>query len=248
MKTKALTRAGTFVQIASLLASIATFALISGPTQSMRRARADVAHATHAAPLPAMHSAVLASSAPAELEDRRPVLPIPECEWTPRARTQLTRMVLIESSSGRDGPAIAWTMARRWKVLARLRGESFADYVVSTSRPLRRYEEQRAKGLEDYMAISIAGLTEYQAEVVSDGALNHDEVAASLDAWARGAVEDPCGGASFMWASPWFRHSSTPVSCGDTANRFYEFPRRTHDRYAAMLDVEVTSCSPAAAP
>lgn len=245
MKTKVITRAGTIIQLASLLASIVTFVLISGPTNTPASARAEAArrHTAHATKWPAGFTPhALASTAPVPEPEPEPVLPIPACEWTTAARTQLTRMVLIESSSGRDAPAIAWTMARRWRAIGRFRNLTFAQYVVQTSAILRRYEAQRAKGVEDFVAISLAGLTEHQAEVVSDGMLNHDDVANTLDAWARGDVPDPCNGSSFMWASPWFRHSSVEVSCGDTANRFYQLPSGSHDRYAARLSDEIGSC------
>lgn len=248
MKT-ILTRANTLLQLVSLFACITTIVLVAVPTEASTKLVAE------AAPIPRSPSDIALVSARASLVTTSleapplPVaaLPIPPCEWTDEARKQLTRMVLIESSSGRDTSAISWTMARRWIAIARHRGETFAEYVVKTSRPLRRYEQQRARGLDSNEAISVAGLTEHQAEVVEGGSPNRVEVAEMLDRWASGRVPDPCEGRSFMWASPWFAHSNTPVSCGDTANDFYELPARTHAIFSARLDdfdVTRASCDP----
>lgn len=242
MKTKAMSRTGTAVQIASLAASIATFVLISAPvqtTQPTAHADAHLERETKTADAPP----VLASALHPAPVPQRIDLPIPACEWTPKARRMLTRMILIESSSGRDGPAIAWTMARRWRGLASVRGESFGDYVESTSAILRAHARRTRRGVDDKRAAELAGLTEHQATVVSTSTSKHAEVEAMLDAWMRGEVPDPCNGRSFMWSSRWFQRDERRVDCGGTANAFFELPEISHDIVVARLENVSPTCS-----
>ena len=250
MPTKTLHRAGTMIQLVSLFACIATLVLVSAPRAS-HVARAETVHRRD--PIPVVSdSPVLASTLiPNPVIEQRVVVPIPACAWTPEAKTSLTAMVRIESSSGKDTAAIAWTMARRWLAIGRYRGRAFADYVVDTSRPLRLHRSGDVEQLTSYQSC-VLGI-EVLDERGRDRCRIHtetsnDAIGDTLDAWARGEVPDPCDGRSFQWAAPWFRHRSTPVECGDRANRFYELPAISHDHYAARVSVEPTSCAPPREP
>jgi hypothetical protein len=143
-------------------------------------------------------------------------LPIPPSQWDDLAGTALAAMVRHESHSGRDVDAIAWTMARRWFAHACHRGERFGEYVIQTSRFLRRdrYElhHEAAHGLRTDV-----------------------ELRDRLDHWARGGVPDPCASASFQWRSPGVPGPGKRVHCGDTSNRFYEHPRSGQSRAVAAL-------------
>lgn len=173
------------------------------------------------------------------------VSPIPACAWTPAARRSLVAMVRIESSSGKDAPAIAWTMARRWLGLARFRGRSFADYVVDTSAPLRAHRSGVVGGLTEYQAcvLGVPRLDDRGRDAcrIFHGAEKDAEIGAALDAWAAGDVPDPCGGQSFQWFSPWFRPTQRVrrVECGDTANRFHTLPAISHAAVLARVSIEV---------
>jgi len=173
------------------------------------------------------------------------VSPIPACAWTPAARRSLVAMVRIESSSGKDAVAIAWTMARRWLGLARFRGRSFADYVVDTSAPLRAYRSGDVGGLTEYQAcvLGVPRLDDRGRDAcrIFHGAEKDAEVGAVLDAWAAGDVPDPCGGESFQWFSPWYRPTQRlrRVECGDTANRFHTLPAISHATVLARVSTEV---------
>jgi hypothetical protein len=160
--------------------------------------------------------------------------PIPDCAWTPAAKASLVAMVRIESSSGKDAAAIAWTMTRRWLGLARFRGRSFADYIVDTSAPLRAHRRGEFESLTGYQAcvLGVPRLDERGRDAcrIFEGERKAAEVGAVLDAWAAGDVPDPCGGESFMWFAPWYRSTQRTrvVSCGDTANRFHTLPEISH--------------------
>lgn len=241
MNTRKISAIGTAgIQLVSLIASLMVIALLSAPTPRTTHASGAVSPPT-TIEVPVDYY-VIADVEPEPLEEVS--LPIPECEWTPEARERLTHMVLIESSSGRDAKAIAWTMSRRWLAIARHRGETFAEYVASTSAPLRRYTAARDRGLEPEQAAVHAGLSRHQTYVVTDRLDEAEFVTATLDAWARGDVPDPCDGKTFMWRAPSFRSSSTAmqIDCGDTANHFYSLPLRTHDIYAARLEDPLPSC------
>lgn len=172
---------------------------------------------------------------PMVVVEREHARPIPECAWTPAARASLIAMVRIESSSGRDVGAIAWTMVRRWLGIARWRGRSFEAYIVDTSAPLRAYRDGRFDALTTYQAC-VLGVEGVDCPGLR-GSTVEAEVGAALDAWARGDLPDPCDGESFQWFAPWWRASSRTdrVACGDTANQFRTLPRVSHAHYAALV-------------
>lgn len=173
------------------------------------------------------------------------VSPIPACAWTPAARRSLVAMVRIESSSGKDAAAIAWTMARRWLGLAWFRGRSFADYVIDTSAPLRAHRRGDLGALTEYQAcvLGVPRLDDRGRDAcrIFHGDEKAAEVGAVLDAWAVGDVPDPCGGESFQWFAPWFRPRQRlrRVDCGDTANRFHTLPEISHAAVLARVSTEV---------
>lgn len=227
------------IQLVSLIFSLMVIALLSAPTPRTTHASGAVDSPPTPITVPSDYY-VIADAPEVEQESS----PIPDCEWTPEARERLTHMVLIESSSGKDANAIAWTMSRRWLAIARHRGETFSDYVASTSSPLRRYTSAREQGFEPEQAAVRAGLTRHQTYVVTDRLDESSVVRSTLDAWARGEVPDPCDGKSFMWSAPSFRRASTAmqIDCGDTANNFYSLPLRTHDLYVSRLDDPLPAC------
>lgn len=235
------------IQMASVVFAIVTLALILAPTDITQTRSASA----ESSPIEFQDPVLLQ----AELEALDPIFdaesqstvelalldgsPIPECEWTDDARRALTSMVLIESSSGRDALAIAWTMSRRWKAIGRHRGTSFADYIVETSHQLRTH---RRVGSDDPRRLHRAGLSRHQVAAITAQLDEYDDVKGELDLWAIGTQPDPCAGSSFMWSAPWFRRSTKRVDCGDTANAFFELPRVSHARHVARLAEPITTC------
>jgi hypothetical protein len=235
-------------QMTSIIMAIVTFALILGPTTTTQTQ--STTHEVVTVSAPEDLAGVIITTSPvsvvshrwdaspmpierlAELDEQ--TLPIPECEWTEKARTALTRMIQIESP--RDVLPIAWTMSRRWRAIGRHRGTNFADYVVETSRPLRVHRRVTERGLISDAALHASGLTRHQVLAVTDRLENRNAIAGELDLWALGTQPDPCNGASFMWSAPSFQRSVKRVDCGNTSNRFFELPRGSHARYVARLD------------
>lgn len=143
-------------------------------------------------------------------------LPIPPSQWDELAGTALAAMIRHESHSARDADAISWTMARRWFAHACHRGQRFGEYVIETSRFLRR--------------------DRYELHHEAAHQLRNDaELRDHLDLWARGGVLDPCSSASFQWRSPGVPGPGRRVTCGPTSNRFYEHPQPGHSRALADL-------------
>lgn len=142
--------------------------------------------------------------------------PIPPSQWDDLAGVALARMIRHESRSARDADAIAWTMARRYFAHACHRGERFGEYVIETSRFLRR----------DRFEVHHEAAHQLRTDA---------ELRDHLDQWARGDVPDPCRGISFQWRAPGSSAPGRRVMCGETSNRFYEHPAPGHARAVVAL-------------
>lgn len=117
-------------------------------------------------------------------------VPIPRCAWTPEARTELGRMVQLESTSSDEYRTFAWALARRWRGRPAVRSLTFAQSVTAFSWILRRHRDTGYRGASPR-----------QRWILTHGIPS--SVADELEAWAAGERSDGCvRGLSWDWHSP----------------------------------------------
>jgi len=133
--------------------------------------------------------------------------PLPAAEWTDEARLTLAHLVQVETTSAIDRRAIPWVMARRWRM--QRQGWSFAEQA-------RRYSPALARGARTPRQHRILAQAWDTAPL---------RVRVLVEAWGRGAIDDPCRGRAIHWGARWLPSPLPEAECGRTANRFYSSHR-----------------------
>lgn len=157
------------------------------------------------------------------------VRPIPKEQWDADTRLWTARAMVgeVDWDSEQDHAAIAWVLARRWKMASKRWPElRYVDVVRGYSKPIRGSIRRLTRRQRWVRALSIDGARPAgwpRRLAWNRYAPKWRRVLRMADEWSLGLWPDPCRGKAWHWGGqmdrPW--PGLVEIDCGDTRNVFY---------------------------